>query len=498
MSQHLPALIIIVPFLAALIASMAIWLNEKFCFPIALAALGVTSFSALGLLFQVFQRGVVYYRLAGWEPPMGISYRIDYLNSLVILVITGVAFFNLLATKRGVESELPDKIGPFYSLYLLFITGLIGIVATGDAFNLYVLLEIASLSGYALIGLGQDRAPLSGLNYLFMGTIGASFYLLGVGYLYLVTGSLNMADIASIIPQLGQSSVVFIALLFCLVGIFLKMAFFPLHGWLPNAYSYSPFVSSSLIAPLTTKVMIYVMIRMVFSIFTPAYAFETLQLAPVIVWLAVIAIIVGSFFALAQTSLRRMLSYIIVVEVGYMVGGFWLGNRYGITGSILHIVNDAVMTLCLFLTAGVFAYKLNGDSYERFKGLFRKMPFSTAAFVIGGFSIIGIPPTCGFFSKWYLILGGIAAEQYAFVFALLFSSLINAILFFRLFEICYYEPVADSDEKHHGPVPVSFSEAPIDMVIPLVLVAGLLIVLGVYAGDLVTHIIQHAIPAEIV
>lgn len=497
MEHHFPALIVIIPLLSAFLIAAVGWLNKRLCFPFAILSLGASLYCAAKLLSKVITgNSAIAYRLGGWEPPWGIAYQVDHLNGMVLVVVTAVALLNLIANKKNIEAEFPEKIGPFYTLYILFVTGLSGMVVTGDAFNLYVLLEIASLTGYALIGMGNERSTLASLNYLFMGTIGASFYLLGVGYLYLATGSLNMADLAAILPNIYESKMVLFAFVFCLAGLFVKMAFFPLHGWLPNAYSASPSAASSLIAPLTTKVMIYVMIRVALSVFTPQFTFETLKISQWLVWLAVIAIVTGSLFALSQKSLKKILSYIVIAEVGYMVGGFWLGNRAGMTGAMLHIVNDAVMTLCVFLGAGTILYRTKGDSFKDLQGLFKKMPFSMAAFIVGGVSIIGVPPTCGFFSKWYLISGGIAAGHYGFVAALLFSSLANVILFFKIIEICYYEPF--SDHHHHEKEESAFNEAPAGMVVPLLIVAVLLIVLGIYSGDIVSNIIQFAIPSQIV
>ncbi|MBW1835579.1 MAG: monovalent cation/H+ antiporter subunit D family protein [Deltaproteobacteria bacterium] len=495
MSQQLPVLIIVVPLLSAFFITVAGWLNNRLCFPIAVISLSISLYSAIVLLSMIIStKNVIVYRLGGWPPPWGIAYNVDHLNGLFLIVVSAVALLNLIATKKNVEEDFPDKIGPFYSLYVLFVTGLLGILVTGDVFNLYVLLEIASLTGYALIGMGKDRAPLASLNYVFMGTIGASFYLLGIGYLYLVTGSLNMNDLAAILPEIYHSRVVLFAFIICMTGLFIKMALFPLHAWLPNAYTYANSAASSLIAPLTTKVMIYVMIRITLFVFTPQFSFATLKISGAFVWLATIAIIMGSFFALSKRSLKKMLTYIIVAEVGYMVGGFWLGNRLAITGAILHIINDALMTLCVFLAAGTILYQVKNDDFVNLKGLFRKMPFSMAAFVIGALSIIGVPPTCGFFSKWYLISGAIAAGHYGFVVALLFNSLVNVVLFFRIIEIGYFEPFAD----HHVKDDTQIMEAPLSMLVPLMVVAVGLIVLGIYTGDIVTHIIQFAIPAQIV
>lgn len=495
MTLQYPALLVVAPLLAAFLISGAGWINRKFCFPIALVALAVSAYSSAGLLARVLKEGIVEYRLGGWPPPWGIAYHIDHLNGLILVLIAVVSLINLIATRQSVDAEFEEKLGPFYTLYVLQVTGLLGIVVTGDAFNLYVLLEIASLTGYAMIAMGDKRATLSALNYLYMGTIGACFYLLGIGYIYIVTGSLNMVDIARILPSLYHSKTLLAAFIICIVGVWLKMAFFPLHAWLPNAYTHAPSAASSLIAPLVTKVMIYVMIRLIFSVFTPEYAFNRLHVSSSFVWLAVIAIVMGAVFALSERDFKKMLSYVIISEVGYMVGGIWLGNREGMTGAILHILNDALMTLCLFLVVGNIFYKVRGHDFDDLKGLFRKMPFTMAAFVTGALSFIGVPPTCGFFSKWYLILGAVKAGHYWFMIALLLSSLINVVLFFRIIEICFYEPIGSHGHGHDHPPPME--EAPLGMLLPLLIVAAGLILVGVYTGELVSNIIQYAIPAEI-
>lgn len=503
MTRHLPALIIIVPLLAALVAAGAGWFNSKVPFRIALTALFISFLFAVMLLIQVVTTGVAMeYHMAEWAAPMGIVYVIDHLSGIVLVVITAVATMNLLTHKKTIETEFNDKEGTFCALYVLFTAGLIGMTATGDAFNLYVLLEIASLSGYALMGIGNNRSPLATLNYLFIGTIGATFYLLGVGYLYIATGSLNMADLAGLISANKDSGIILFAFIICMTGLFTKMALFPLHGWLPEAYTQTSTVSVGLIAPLTTKVTVYIMVRICLSVFTPEYTFAHLDISNFFVLLAVATIIFGSLSALSQKSVKRMLTYVIIAEVGYMVGGFFLGNRTGMSGAILHIINDAAMTLALFMGAGIFLWKTGGDSRNDLKGMCARMPFTMAAFVLAGLSVVGVPPTCGFFSKWYLISGGIQAGNYLFVAALIFSSLINAVLFFRLFEIAYFEPFGDHGHTHHNDPRVSgpllLKEAPLTMLLPFIIVSMTLIALGLYSGTIVTNIIQFAIPTGVI
>ena len=499
MTEHLPAIIVAAPLLAALAVTALWWFNQKLCFPLSLSAGFIALVASVFLLQQVMSGGVIEYRLGGWSPPFGIVFRVDHLNSIILLAVALVAFLNLVGGRAAAEQEFPDKEGAYYALYLLFITGLFGILITGDAFNLYVLLEIASLTGYALVGMGSGRASLSGLNYVLMGTIGATLYLFGVGILYVLTGSLNMVDIAAILPGLWPSKAIVLAFLLCLGGLFLKMALFPLHGWLPNAYTHAPSVVSSLVAPLTTKVMIYAMVRISLTVFSFDFAFNQIAVRQPIVWTAVLAILVGSLMALSQQRLKRMLAFIVVAEVGYMVGGFWLGNRAGMSGAVLHIINDAVMTLCVFMAAGAVILKTGDDRLSSLRGLFRKMPLTMAAMVVGGLSLIGVPPTCGFFSKWFLIYGGIEAGHYGFVAALIISSLVNIVLFFRCFEISFFEPLGQNGAHHSTPVEPydgqpAVQEAPLDTLLALLTTALLLIILGIFSGQIVTRVIHQAIP----
>jgi multicomponent Na+:H+ antiporter subunit D len=220
-----------------------------------------------------------------------------------------------------------------------------------------------------------------------------------------------------------------------------------------------------------------------------------------VVWLAVIAIVAGAVLALAAKDLKRMLTYIIVSEVGYMVGGAWLGNAAGFTGAVLHLINDAVMTLCLFLAAGAIARRTGGTGFSRLRGLFATMPFTMAGLVVGGLAIIGVPPTCGFFSKWYLISAGIQAGQWGYVAALVFSSLVAVVLFFRVFEIALFEPLSEAGHDHggghgggRGHAAAAMHEAPLSLVAPLMVAAAGVIALGLFTGPLVGGVIRLAKP----
>ena len=491
--NNYPALVVIAPLLGAFFAGISAWVEDRATYPIVLTSLGVATAAAINDMITVMVSGPIQYRMAGWAPPMGIEFQIDGLNAMVMLLICAIAFLNLVASYKNVQQETPDRAGSFYVMYMLFVVGLLGVTATGDLFNLYVLIEITSLSSYTMIALGdRDRGGLAALNYIFIGVIGASFYLLGVGYIYIKTGSLNMADVATMIPAMKESSSLLVAFILCIIGIWIKMALFPLHVWLPNAYSFAPVGFARIVAPLMTKVMVYVMVRLMITVFGTDYVFNTLNLAEGVVWLGTIAILAGGIIALSQKNLKKMLTYIIVCEIGYMVGGAWLGNELGMTGAILHILNDALMTFALFLAVGNMVYRLDRVDISDLAGLFAKMPWTMGGFVLAAFSIVGVPPTCGFFSKWYLILGAFEAGAYHFAAALLISSLICAVLFFKVFEVCFFEPMSEGHghgDDHGSHTAVAMEEAPVSSIVTLMVVSLSLVVAGLYSGTIVDTVI---------
>ncbi|MBW1612559.1 MAG: monovalent cation/H+ antiporter subunit D family protein [Deltaproteobacteria bacterium] len=489
-----PVLIVVIPLMFTFVALIfGLW-KKGLCYPIVLIALSLSFLATLQTLNIVITSGIIHYRLGNWNPPWGIEYVVDYLNAFVLPVISFVAIMVAIYSKKSVEKELSDKVVYFYCIFLLQVTGFLGITVTGDMFNLYVFLEIASLAGYALITMGEDGAPFASFNYLIFGTIGACFYLLGVGYLYAATGSLNMADLARLLPDLYGSKVILVGFSFFMVGLAIKMALFPLHVWLPDAYTYAPSSVSALLAPLMTKVGAYVLIRVIYTVFKPYFSIEILPAATILCWIAAAAIIFGAAMALAQTDLKRMLTYILVSEVGYLALGVGLGNRNGLTGAILHILNDAFMMLALFMVVGAIMYRHGGRRISELRYLHKKMPFTMAVFVVAALSVIGIPPTCGFFSKWYLILGAINAHGWIFVAVLLASSLLNAILFFRVIENIYLEP-HDGDIVENHDMVAGAEESPLTMLVPILIAGAGILSLGVLSGKIISTIIQFAIPA---
>lgn len=498
------AWIFIFPLLGSVLAALSGFVNRKLAYPISVISMVGAFGAGVETLLQAINSSTheVSYILGGWTLDLfprgvGIEFRVDILAGLISIIVLGVGLIVTIYSKLAVEDETPNKESIYYSLMLLQITGLAGICMTGDAFNLYVLIEVAALTGYGLIAIGSNRAAAATFNYLILGTIGASLYLLGVGYLYIKTGTLNMIGIREVIEAngLADSATMQVAFVLIGVGILIKMAFFPFHVWLPNAYCNAPTTTSCLLAPLVTKVMIYVMIRMLLSVFGVEFSFESTIWVNWMPWLVVVAIICAAFMALAQREIKRMLAYLIVAEVGYMVGGIWIYNYYGMIGSIFHIISDACMTLCLFLGTGIILRACKTTHFDGLRGLFSKMPLTMIGFFIGGFSIIGLPPTCGFFSKWYLITGGMVSERWEYMVVLMFSTMVMVVLFFRLIERIHLA-VSESGEnlgKGHGDLGLSkeqtrFNEAPLVMLIPLLVSASCVILIGIYNQEVVNQI----------
>jgi multicomponent Na+:H+ antiporter subunit D len=472
-SDDLPALQIAVPLLSAAVCliirrALAAW-------SVAMVVAWGSFASACVLLTRVLHSGPISYAEGGWRPPWGIELRIDLLNALVLLVVTGICAIVLTASPRSLDQEVwREHHHKFYALYLLCMTGLAGMTITGDVFNIFVFLEISSLSSYGLIAQGTTRRALtSAFQYLVMGTIGGTFILLGIGMLYMTTGTLNIADMAVQLAAVGPNRTVLVALACIGIGTGIKLAVFPLHIWLPNAYTYAPAIVTAFLAATATKVAYYVLVRFIFSVFGVDLAFG-LRLDAVLMPLAIAAMFVGSFVAIFQDDLKRMLAYSSVAQIGYMVLGLSLASVSGLTGGLVHLFNHAIMKSGLFLVMAAVLLRVGSTRIEAFAGLGRRMPLTMAAFVAGGLSLIGVPLTVGFVSKWYLVLGALEGGLWPVAVLILLSSLLAVIYIWRVVEVAYFRPAPEDAPE--------ISEAPISLLAPTWVLVGATIFFGVFTS----------------
>ncbi len=471
---HLPAIQVVVPLLASALCVLIPW--RRISWGVAMAGSVSAFFSAVALLNRVRQGEGIRYALGGWAAPWGIEYRIDAVNAFVLLIVAGIAVVVTPFALRSVERELDARRIPlFYGAWMLCLCGLLGIAITGDAFNIFVFIEISSLSAYALIAMGSDRRALvSAFRYLIMGSVGASFIVIGIGLLYVETGTLNLADLAERLPALhGERSIV-VAFAFLTVGISLKLALFPLHLWLPNAYTFAPSAVTAFIAATATKVAVYVLLRFFFTVFGAAYSFGDLRLGAWLLPLALVAILTMSLVAIFQHNVKRMLAYSSVAQIGYIVLGVSFASVTGLTAATLHLFNHALMKGGLFLALGCVMYRVGSVRIDALRGLGRRMPWTMAAFTVGGLSLIGVPLTVGFVSKWYLVLGALERGMWPVAALVLVTSTMAAVYIWRVVEAIYFGDAPERDR------PVS--EAPLSLLVPTWALIGANLYFGIDAS----------------
>ncbi len=432
---NLPVLLLLPLLGGAVLAVLAsLWKPLAAQVVAVLATATSLTMSVIGLV-RVVRDGPISHHLGGWAPPIGIEYVLDPLSAYLAVIIALVGLMiAVYPTKVGFDLE-PRRGIPLYALVLLLLTGLMGVVLSGDLFHLFVFIEIYALATYPLVSLGGDRGVFASLRYLLLGTIGSGTYLLGVGFLYFSTGTLNMADMATQLVPLADSPTILGALALIVIGLALKMALFPLHVWLPDAHSYSPPAVAALLAAVQVKAGAYALLRILYDVFGPAYlGGQGLPVAAALTWFGAAGVVVGSVLAIRQRDLKRMLAYSTVAQLGYIGVGIGLGTPLALVGAMLHVLNHALMKSGLFLVAGGIIQQTGLKSIPRFAGLGRQMPLTMAGFSIAALSMVGIPPLAGFWSKWYLVLGSIDAGVWVLAVVIGTSSLLTAVYFLRLFE----------------------------------------------------------------
>ncbi len=455
LAHHLPALQVIVPMLSA---PLVMLLKPSGLARAAATAASLFAFAiAIVMTVGVLDGHTYTYRMGSWPAPYGIELAVDRFSALLLLIVTGASSFALLAGRRSVDNDIDESRQPlFYSAWLLALAGLSGVPVAADAFNIFVFMEISSLASYVIIAGGSDRRALPAVfKYLIMGTIGATFYLIGIGLVYLMTGTLNLADMELRIHEVADQKPILVAAGFITIGLALKAAVFPLHVWLPNAYTYAPNAVTVFLAACSTKVSLYLLLRFDFFVFQGNLAGHDVQFAYFLMPLAVLAILVASGVALFEQNIKRLLAYSSIAQIGYILLGASFVTVAGLTASTVHFFNHALAKGALFLAVGCLATQCTGLRLSDLGGVAKRMPWTAAAFIVAGFSLIGIPGTAGFISKWYLITAALehGSLGIALVAVLVISSLMAVVYIWRIVEAIYFgEPATDLAAVREAPL----------------------------------------------
>ncbi|HSH41409.1 MAG TPA: monovalent cation/H+ antiporter subunit D family protein [Arenicellales bacterium] len=470
MIEHLPILQVVLPLLAAPVCLLLRHAGR--CWWLAMAVSTATLATSSTLMAEVYSDGPLSYYLGGWAAPWGIEYRIDRLNALVLLIVSGISTVVLLFARHSLQHEVKrNRHYIYYTAWMLCLCGLLGMSATGDVFNIFVFLEITSLSMYLMIGLGHERRALTAaFSYLIMGTIGATFFLIGVALLYAVTGTLNLADLASRLADIESSRSVVTAFAFIVLGMGVKAAAFPVHWWLPNAYRYAPTSATALLGGTATKVAVYLLARFVYELFGTDFSFEYIRLTEMLLASGVAAAVLMSAVAIFEDDVKKLFAWSSIAQIGYMVIGLSLASAAGVTATMLHLFNHAIIKTALFMALGAAFVRTGGFRLEHIQGLGRYMPWTMAALLIAGLSLVGVPLTAGFISKWYLILAALEQNLMWLALVVVASSLLALIYVWRVIEAGYFRPVPEhvSDRR----------EAPMGLLVPL----WILVLANLYFG----------------
>jgi multicomponent Na+:H+ antiporter subunit D len=453
MNSQLPILLFLVPFVTAVAMPILCAKRPSWCQPLAIGAVSIMVILAVINLRVVLTEGSIEYAFGGWTAPVGIAWLDDPLAAIMALTMSVVSLLSLVYGRVVVPPKLGKRV-PYYALILLFISALIGIVFAADLFNVFVFLEVAALTGYALVGAGGGKALVYAFRYLLLGSLGATLYLLGVSYLYAATGTLNMADLATRLPELITSTAVVGGLIFVFLGLSIKMALIPLHGWLPGAYANAPSAVAPLLASTVTKVALVAWVRIEYSLIAPGVEVSHVAVLVLLEDIGVLAALIGGALALVQTDIKRMFAYGGISHIGLILVGVSLGNSTALAGGLFYLINDALMQATLFMIAGAALYYHGANSLDDLKDVSNRSPWLTGALVVVAVSMVGLPPTGGFFGKWNIVLGALEAQHYLAVFAVLGSTLLTLGYFLRLFSCWFHQPVTIETEQTQIAVPL--------------------------------------------
>ena len=426
------------------------------------------------------QLPMIVYKMGNWPPPLGIVMAFDSFSAFMVLIISIIVFTGSLFSLRYMSNYTGQW--KFYTLFMLMTAGMMGICITGDLFNMFVFLEIAAISSYALVAFGVGAEELeASFKYIVMGEIGGLTFLLAIALIYAKTSTLNLADISTSLQVIRHTTFFSMTLGMMLFAFSIKAALVPFHSWLPDAYPAAPAPISSLLAGICTKVFgIYTTARIVFNVFGLTRANDPLFFN-ILIGLGLLSIAFAGLTALNQKDYKRLLAYSSISQVGFIMLGFGIGNYYGVVGAILYILAHGLAKALLFLTSGSVVHATGTRDLQKLAGLGERMPTTAWSFRIGALSVIGLPPLVGFFAKLLIIMGAIKA---GFIWLAILAIVLSVL------SLAYLLKIESSVFMKKGKIDAK--TAPFTMRIAMVFLVVLIVLLGIGFQPIIDFVVGPA------
>ena len=446
--ETVPLLLVVIPILTATVPIVLGLRFERTGWSVAtVVCAGLTAAAAIVAYVVYTGDGPVIHQLGGFERPVGIELVADRFSASITLLVTSVSLVVLAFTRRG---------GPrghtFYAAYLLLIGGLLGVTLTGDVFNLFVFLEITGLATYALVARSDGgEAAVAALKYLIIGTLGASLYLIGVGFLFLATGTLNMMDLGTTLAAAGYDDpLIRAAFAFVFVGFAIKVAQWPMHTWQPDAYQHAPDGVTPVIAALVSTVSAYALGRVLFTVFTVDFLHATPIAADVIVVVGSASVIAGSVLAVIQWDIKRMLAFSSVSQFGLIVAAYGVLTEWALLGAMVHLLGHGLIKAGMFLGIAILGFALGIRTIDEYAGLANQRPITAAAMAVLALALVGIPPSIGFLGKWYIAVGAVEGGRWLVATVIFLSTMLTLGYVAKLGERMYFHHAQPGDEPAAG------------------------------------------------
>ncbi len=471
---------VLIPLLGAMLAFIA-WGRRRTQKAIGLTAVTLLSATAILLLIRVQRQGILAVQIGNWDAPFGIPLVADLLGALMVTLsgITGLA----VGLYAVFYMDRKREIHGFYPLFLALLAGVNGAFLTGDIFNLYVCFEIMLMASFVLLSLGGEKAQLEGaVKYVALNFLSSAIFLAAVGLLYGTAGTLNMADLAVKLSSDDTTPIATIISMLFLVAFGIKAAVFPLFFWLPASYHTPPVPISAVFAGLLTKVGVYAMIR----VFTLIFIGDTPTTHTLIVGIALLTMVTGVLGAAAQFDIRRILSFHIVSQIGYMILGLGLFTRVALAGSVFYLAHHIIVKTNLFLIGGIVRRLQGTEDLGRLGGLYRSRPFLAVLFLIPAMSLAGIPPLSGFFAKLFLIVAAIEIRAYISVAVALGVGLLTLYSMTKIWNEAFWK-AADRNGESSGN-----ESRVLPLYLPVVGLALLTVLIGLAAGPVFSLSLEAA------